>query len=340
MLKPAIKVAVIGYGWWGQTITKLLQDCPLIDVGLVVEVSMAMKSQASEDAKTMGFRVEQDLQAALQDSQIDALILCTPHSEHAQQIMAGAKAKKHIFCEKPLCLSFTDAQQSIQACIDNHVALGLGHERRFEQAIVDLKNKVRQGELGTLLQIEANFSQNKFLTLAPDNWRLSKELAPCGPLAATGIHLVDLAISLLGPASSVYARLNTLATSFANGDTLAIALNFPSGATALISAILTTPFDGRFCVYGSKGWIEVRDRTHPEHPTGWDVTHSNEAGEVSKTFYAPASSVRANLESFARSILDPQHRYPVSLAEMLANVAALEAIMKSAQSQQIVPIEQ
>ena len=339
MQKHQIQVAVIGYGWWGQTITKILQDSPLIDVALVVEVSAAVKIKAQEDAKTLGFRVEEDFQAALQDAQIDALILCTPHLEHSHQIIAGAKAQKHIFCEKPLCLSFTDAQKSIQACIDHKVALGIGHERRFEQAMLMLSERVRNGDLGTLLQIEANFSQNKFLNLPPDNWRLSKEFAPCGPLSATGIHLVDLAISLLGPASSVYARLNTLATSFSNGDTLAISLNFPSGATALISAILATPFDGRFCVYGSKGWIEIRDRTHPEHPTGWDVSHCNEKGEISKTFYAPASSVRSNLESFAKSILDPQHRYPVSLDEMRANVAALEAIMESASIQQIVTIK-
>ena len=49
------------------------------------------------------------------------------------------------------------------------------------------------GELGVPLQVEANFSQDKFLALPPDNWRLSHEHAPVGPLSATGIHLVDLA---------------------------------------------------------------------------------------------------------------------------------------------------
>lgn len=339
MRPQQLNVAVIGYGWWGQTITKLLQDSSIIHVELVVEVNETVRAKATEDGLSMGFRVAKDFHSAIEDTQIDALILCTPHLEHAKQIMAGAKAKKHIFCEKPLCLNYLDAQKSIQACMDNGVSLGIGHERRFEQAMIDLRNKIKNGELGELLQIEANFSQNKFLNLPPDNWRLSNELAPCGPLSATGIHLVDLAISLLGPASSVYAKLGTLATSFANGDTLAIALNFPSGATALISAILTTPFDGRFCVYGSKGWIEIRDRTHPEHPTGWDVTHSNETGEVIKSFYPPASSVRSNLESFALSILDPHQQYPVTLPEMLANVAALEGIMQSAQTQQIVTLQ-
>ena len=170
--------------------------------------------------------------------------------------------------------------------------------------------------------------------MPPDNWRLSKELAPCGPLSATGIHLVDLAIAILGPADNVLARLNTLASNFANGDTLAVMLSFKSGATALISAILATPFDGRFTVYGSKGWIEVRDRTHPENPTGWDISTVLSGKEKQTHYEAPHTIVRANLEAFANGVrgISP---YPVTTAEMLANVAALESIMKSAESGQI-----
>jgi hypothetical protein len=92
------------------------------------------------------------------------------------------------------------------------------------------------------------------------------------PNSRTGIHLVDLAIAILGPAEQVWARLATRASNFANGDTLGLMLAFPGGANALISAMLATPFEGRFAVYGRKGWVEIRDRTHPEHPTGWDVT--------------------------------------------------------------------
>ena len=199
---------------------------------------------------------------------------------------------------------------------------------------MDLRKRIANGELGTILQIEGNFSQDKFFALPPDNWRLSKELAPCGPLSATGIHLVDLAIAILGPAESVLARLNTLASNFANGDSLAIMLGFKGGPTALISAILATPFDGRFTVYGSKGWIEIRDRTHPENPTGWDISMVFSGKEKAISFNEPHPTVRANLEAFAKGVLGISP-YPVSTDEMLANVSALESIMKSAETAQI-----
>jgi predicted dehydrogenase len=78
-----------------------------------------------------------------------------------------------VFCEKPLALTRADARRAIEACNAKGVVLGVGHERRFEPPTLDLRRRVETGELGTLLQIEANFSQDKFLTLPAGNWRLS-----------------------------------------------------------------------------------------------------------------------------------------------------------------------
>ena len=334
MTQQSLRVAVIGYGWWGKTIVATLQSSPLLKVEMVIEQEEVPRLAAQALGATQDFTVSSMFEDAIANPNVEAVVLCTPHKLHAAQIAAAAKAGKHVFCEKPLCLSFADAVQAVAACKAANVQLGIGHERRFEPAIIELRRRIANGDLGTILQIEGNFSQDKFFALPPDNWRLSKELAPCGPLSATGIHLVDLAIAILGPADNVLARLNTLASNFANGDTLAVMLSFKSGATALISAILATPFDGRFTVYGSKGWIEVRDRTHPENPTGWDIS-TVLSGEEKQTHYeAPHTIVRANLEAFANGVrgISP---YPVTTAEMLANVAALESIMKSAESGQI-----
>ncbi len=331
MTQKLLRVAVIGYGWWGKTIVATLQTSKLIQVKMVVEQESVAREAANVLGEMSGFSVSDSYEDAIKNPDVDAVILCTPHKLHSAQIAAAAKAGKHVFCEKPLCLTLADAITSVVACKAAGVLLGIGHERRFEPAIMDLRKRIANGELGTILQIEGNFSQDKFFALPPDNWRLSKELAPCGPLSATGIHLVDLAIAILGPAESVLARLNTLASNFANGDSLAIMLGFKGGQTALISAILATPFDGRFTVYGSKGWVEVRDRTHPENPTGWDISMVFSGKEMLTSFNEPHPTVRANLEAFASGALGLTP-YPVSTDEMLANVAALESIMKSAES--------
>jgi predicted dehydrogenase len=329
-----VNVAVIGYGWWGKIITATLQASEFLNVVMVIENDPNVASQATSDGLKMGFEVAREFTNAIENPKVEAIVLCTPHQFHAQQIQLAAKAGKHVFCEKPLCLTFADAQAAIEACNNAGVKLGIGHERRFEPAIVALREEIAKGTLGTILQIEANFSQDKFFALPKDNWRLSNKFAPVGPLTATGIHLVDLAIAIFGPAKEVWARLATRGSDFENGDTLGIMLAFEGGANALISAILATPFDGRFCVYGSHGWIEIRDNTHPENPTGWNVTTQLRGQERTTHFMPPAPTVRFNLEAFAKGIRGVSD-YPVMQAEMLANVAALEAIMRSVETKQL-----
>jgi predicted dehydrogenase len=266
---------------------------------------------------------------ALERNDIEAVIVCSPHAQHAKQIIAAAKAGKHVFCEKPLCTTAREMEAVAEAVTAAGVQLGIGHERRFEPGIIDLRARLAGGEFGTPLLMEGNFSQDKFFALAPDNWRLSAEAAPVGPLSATGIHLVDLSIAFFGRPAEVWATLATRGSAFANGDTLAIMIAFASGASAQLTAILATPFIGRIAVFGSRGWVEIRDRTHPEQPTGWDVTTARRGEAPVTHFLPPHPAVRDNIESFARAVAG-QARYPVSLEEITANVHAFEAITRSA----------
>jgi predicted dehydrogenase len=321
-------VAVVGLGWWGRVIAPLARSSGKLRLVMGVDPV----------ATGFDFPVAKRYQEALDDPQVQAVVLCTPHTLHTDQIVAAAKAKKHVFCEKPLSLSRRDVVRAVEACNENRVALAVGHEKRFEPPIQELMRLVKSGELGTPLQIEANFVQDKFLSLPPDNWRLSEKEAPAGPMTATGIHLLDLSVGVMGPAERVFASVRTLGSQLTNGDTLGILVNFRSGGNALINACLATPFDGRFAVYGSKGWAEVRDKAHPEAPEGWTLT-IQKRGETRVTReFSPAKAVLANLEAFADAAAG-RVPYPVPQSEMIANVSALEAIFRSAASGRVETVE-
>jgi predicted dehydrogenase len=317
----ALGVAVVGLGWWGRVIAPLLRSSEKLQLVLGVDPV----------ATGFDFPVVKRYEEALAHPGVNAVVLCTPHSLHTDQIVAAARAKKHVFCEKPLSLSRREVLRAVEACNENRVALAVGHEKRFEPPIQELMRMVKAGELGTPLQIEANFVQDKFLSLPPDNWRLSQREAPAGPMTATGIHLLDLSIGVMGPAERVLASVRTLASQLKNGDTLGILVNFKSGGNALINACLATPFDGRLAVYGSKGWAEVRDKAHPEAPQGWTLTIQKRGEPRVARELLPAKAVLANLEAFADAAAG-RAPYPVPQAEMIANVAALEAIFRSAAS--------
>jgi predicted dehydrogenase len=330
----ALGVAVVGLGWWGRTIVALLKDNAKLKVVKGVDPAAA----GAEFARSQGLPYSKSFEEALNDPAVQGVILCTPHTQHTGQIIAAANAKKHVFCEKPLSLSRAEVLRAVKACNDNEVALAVGHEKRFEPPVQELVRLAKSGELGTLLQIEANFSQDKFLSLTPDNWRMSEKEAPAGPMTATGIHLLDLSVGLLGPAQHVFAKVRQLGSRLVNGDTLGILVTHKSGANSLISAILATPFDGRFALYGNKGWAEVRDKAHPESPQGWTLTRCSRGSDKKFLEYPPAQAVLANLEAFADAAAK-RAPYPVPQDQMIANVSALEAIFRSVKSGTVETVE-
>jgi len=329
-----LRIAVCGLGWWGRVIVPLAKTSARLEVVRVVDPD----PKAAEFAAQQKIPLERSFDEVLKDPAVEAVVLCTPHTLHTYQIVKAAQAKKHVFCEKPLSLTRQNVLKAVQACNDNGVSLAVGHEKRFEPPIQELMRLVKSGELGVPLQIEANFVQDKFLALAADNLRLSDKEAPAGPMTATGIHLLDLSVGVMGPAERVFASVRQLASQLVNGDTLGILVNFKSGGNALINACLATPFDGRFAVYGSKGWAEVRDKTHPEAPEGWVFTKTIRGKAKEVKSYEPAKAVLANLEAFADAAKG-RAPYPVPQEQMIANVSALEAVFRSAKSGAVEKVE-
>ena len=329
-----LRVAVMGLGWWGKTIVPLLQESSKLKVVAAVDPDPAAAAFASQRQ----VRLLRSLDEALNEKDVEGVVLCTPHTTHTEQIVKAAVAKKHVFCEKPLGMTREQVLLSTNTCNANAVVLAVGHEKRFEPPIQELMRLLKSGELGIPLQVECNFSQDKFLSLAADNWRLSGKEAPAGPMTATGIHLLDLSVGVFGPAASVFASVRQLGSQLVNGDTLGILVNFVAGGNSLISAVLATPFDGRFAVYGSKGWAEVRDKAHPEDPKGWTLTVNIRGREKVVREYPPAKAVLSNLEAFAEAARGGAP-YPVPQAEMIANISALEAVFRSAKSGKVEPVD-
>ena len=324
-----VNVAVAGLGWWGRTIVPLLKTSDKVRVVRALDPDPATAAFASSQE----IPFSENFEEAINDRNVQGVVLCTPHTLHTEQIIKVANAGKHVFCEKPLSLTRSNVLRAIDAVNQKKVVLAVGHEKRFEPPIMEAMRLVKSGELGTPLQIEANFVQDKFLSLPAHNWRLDPKEAPAGPMTATGIHLLDLSVGVFGPAKRVLACVKTLGSHLVNGDTLAILVEFEKGH-ALLNACLATPFDGRFAVYCSKGWVEVRDKAHPEAPQGWTLTKVIRGAEKVKQEYPPAKAVLANLEAFAEAAQGGRS-YPVPQDEMIANVSALEAIVKSAASGKI-----
>lgn len=331
-----VRIALIGMGWWGQKMLAVLQAAPEdIRVVRAVEPNTDLVAELCAER---GVALSADYADALADPNVEAVVLATPHNLHGQQIKAAVAAGKHVFCEKPLSLTKEGAERSVALCRDAGLVLGMGHERRWEPPVADMLARADAGELGRIHQIEANFSHDKFLALDRGNWRLKADQAPAGGMTATGIHLLDLSVRLLGEAESVWCICEQLSSDLPQGDTVATYVKFKGGGTSYVSASLANPFMSRFTVYGSKGWIDIRDKAHVEAPDGWVVTSAMADGPITVEEVAPAEPVKDNLVSFARAVRG-QETYPITAEHLVNNIALLEAVFASATSGRIEPVK-
>ncbi|MBP0589462.1 Gfo/Idh/MocA family oxidoreductase [Paraburkholderia sp. LEh10] len=324
-----LNVAMIGLGWWGRKMTTLVQSHS--DEMRIVRAVDPNVEASSPFAAENKIAFSASYEEALADPLVDAVILATPHSLHEAQIASAVRAGKHVFCEKPLALTRAGAEQSIAMCKEAGLVLGMGHERRFEPPVAEMLQLAASGQLGRLVQIEANFSHDKFLSLSADNWRLQPDHAPAAGMTATGIHLTDLAVKLMGPAKQVLVTCEQLASQLPSGDTMSALCRFQSGGTAYISASLSYPFISRFAVYGTRGWIDIRDRAHVEAPDGWVVTKGLAGQPITTTEVGKAEAVLTNLEAFAKAVKSGEN-YPITGEDMVNNIALLEAIIRGAKS--------
>ena len=331
MTEP-VGVALVGMGWWGRKILTVLQAAPA-DIRVVRAVEPNVESVRSACAEK-GVALSADYSDALNDPAVEAVVLATPHSLHGAQIEAAVAAGKHVFCEKPLAMTKAGAEKAVALCRDARLVLGMGHERRFEPPIAEMLAKADAGELGRIHQIEANFSHDKFLSLDRGNWRLQADQAPAGGMTATGIHLLDLSVRLLGRAESVLCICERLSSDLPQGDTVAAYVKFRGGGTSYVSASLANPFMSRFTVYGAKGWIDIRDKAHVEAPEGWVVTSAMAGGRIATVEVPPAEPVKDNLVAFARAVRGAG-AYPITGQQLIDNIALLEAVFASAASGQI-----
>src|SRR5262245_43489271 len=141
-----IRAGIVGLGWWGKTLVESVQG-----TSDIIQFVAGAARNISPDLKAFGelhqLRPAQSLDELLKDPVVDAIVLATPHSLHSSQVIAAAKAGKHVFSEKPFALTRTEAEEAVNAVRTAGVTLGLGYNRRFHPEMVKLRERIRSGVL-------------------------------------------------------------------------------------------------------------------------------------------------------------------------------------------------
>jgi predicted dehydrogenase len=316
-----LKFAIVGLGRWGQRLVDSVQGTS-DKIRFAAAVTRTPAKVASYAAR-QGLIVGDDYGAALRDPRIDAVVLATPHSQHAAQIEAAATAGKPVFVEKPFTLDQASAMTAVAACQRAKVPLGFGHNRRFLPAMREMRRRIASDALGTLLHIEGNFSSSGALRYQPELWRASAAESPAGGMTALGIHQIDAMIDLCGEVKNVHALSQRRAAAIDIDDTTAMMFTFANGMLGSMTCVFATPPIWRLLVMGTRGWVEMQGEDR--------LLCATLDGPMTELIYPATNMERVELEAFADTIATGVP-YPVSAEQAIHGVAVLEATIASAKS--------
>ena len=316
-----IKAALVGLGWWGQTHIRATVGSEKIKFTRGIDIA---PDNARDFCDEYGLELSSDYADALSDPEIDAVFLATPHSLHADQIVAAAAAGKHAFTEKPFALKKADGARAVAAAEAAGIQLGLGHNYRHSPALWEIKQLIDSGKLGELHHLESNLSHEG--QLGVESWRRSTDEAPTGGIIHFGAHMIDLLYWFAGDMTEVYGQT---ATHVLDNDVGAVLFKFQSGTMGYLANLMATPATFYFNVMGDKGWARAQ---------GWlddaKLTVRYIGGEPEAIELPPRdveAQVRANDENFAAAC-EGQEDYLFSSEGMVHTAAVQEAIAQSVKS--------
>ncbi len=267
-------------------------------------------------------RILPDFAAVLADPEVQAVVLATPHAQHAEQVIAAARAGKHVFIEKPFTLDRASAAAAVQACQDAGLVMALGHNRRFLPAVAQMKAMLADGSLGTLLHVDGQFSGPGARNYQPGMWRADRAESPLGGMGGMGIHMIDMIIHLAGRFRQVTVQSHALVSQTID-DTTAMLGVLESGATVNFATLALTPSFWRVALYGTEGILVLQGHEN--------LSFTPREGEPWVKTYPKTDIEAAELAAFAAAVAGGP-AYPLPLDQAIHGVAVFEAMIGAAAS--------
>jgi predicted dehydrogenase len=246
-----VKVGIVGLGRWAKVLARAAAKSDKLEI--VAGYSRSEDKRSAFQQET-GVPAVAELKTMLDDPEIKGVILTVPNEQHLPVAAEVAKAKKHIYTEKPIANTLEDGLR-IEALQQEHgIQVVVGHSARLLIGTRMIKQAIDRGDLGRVAFIEANFSNERALELTPKMWRWYKDKAPGGPLSQLAIHQFDALHYLGGEITEVSSIASKLSPAGAEVDDQSMTLmRFADGKVAYVGSCWTSPGIYAIRVFGSKG---------------------------------------------------------------------------------------
>lgn len=233
MSSNPVRVASIGMGWWSDVLADAIRKTPRLEI-----VSCFTRSQEKREtfARKYGCKAAGSYEEILEDPSVEGIIDTTPNHVHRDTSCAAARAKKHVFLDKPIAHTVADGKEITRVCKEEGVVLSVGCQRRRETHIRWIRRAIDEGELGKLVQAEGNISRDRLGQFDLTSWRYRADAMPGGVMLQIGIHYVDILEYLMGPILAVSAMTSQLVLPGENPDVANLIMEHENGALSNLTS--------------------------------------------------------------------------------------------------------
>ena len=329
MAHDKVRLASIGLANWGTTLANAAKRAGNVEI---VRCFTRTESAREEFAEKFGCRPAASFEEVLKDSEVEGILIATPHSTHTDLITQAASAGKHVFVEKPLTLTVADADKCIDATEKAGVTLLIGHHRRRQGANRKIREMIDEGALGMIHALEANLS-NPNGQNPRSGWRNDPAECPAGGMTGLGVHMVDNLQYLTGPAKRVSAFSKQLFGAGNLDDVTNIILEYESGPLGYITTCYVTSKQCTTSAHGTEASAWSEDEGEKLYLQKKD---ENQRSELSVD---GGDTLAEEIEEFGKCIRGEATPETDGKAAREV-VAVLESVVESARSGRVVEVSE
>ncbi len=274
-----IGYAIVGTGYFGAELGRIMKEQEGTRITAVLD-----PENAASIADELGCEIETDLDTLCARPDVDAVIVATPNYLHKEPVLTAARHGKHVFCEKPIALSYADCDEMVKACQESGVVFMAGHVMNFFRSVRHAKQLIAEGKIGKVLYCHS--ARNGWEEPQPSiSWK--KIRAKSGGHLYHHIHELDCIQFIMGPAVEVTMTGGNVAhkgEQFGDeDDMLFLMLEFEGGTYAVVEYgsafhwpehyVLIQGTEGAICIDMCNVGMTVKTAAGEEHY----LVHENEA---------------------------------------------------------------
>jgi predicted dehydrogenase/dTDP-4-amino-4,6-dideoxygalactose transaminase len=254
-----LRVGVIGLGAMGQEHARVIAANPLMSLTAVTDVQSTARKVASDYGATWYDTAEE----LIESGHIDAVVIATPHWQHADLAIKALNAGLHVLCEKPLSVTVAQSDEILKTAAGSRGTFAVVHQKRFEPAYLYVKQLLDSGALGALYRcsmVESAWRSETYYRSSP--WRGTWKGEGGGVLLNQAPHILDRYAWLCGMPETVTARCDTSLHDIEVEDTASAILHHANGAHGYIHiSTIEAPATSRVVLSCDRGRVTIENGT-------------------------------------------------------------------------------